>query len=679
MKQILNNKSLLYLIILVILFIICGLVYVFIPKKPTSIEEEVTEESTIYFEYNNVALKPGETFQLETQFSDNNQREVIYVSNDESVATVSSTGEITALKEGITNIDALIASGEETSIQVVVSKETIALVEIIPIEEIKINSSNVSIKSGQAYQLSYDVLPSNATNKEIMWETDDARIATVTDTGLVTGRTSGTVTLTAYSTNNVVASINVTVEALTVTLTSLELAPYSMTIGVGDTYQLTTYYSPSNITNKSTQYSSSNSSIVSVNGSGLITGVKSGSAVITATSNGKTASTTITVDQSINIIQVTSISSISSLNLSVGESSNISVTFLPSDATNKNLVWVSSNKNVATVDNKGKVTAVSNGTSTITIKSTNGKTSTVIVTVEGESTVEATEVLLSMSSITLEPGQTKQLRATILPLTASQDVTWFSGQESVATVSSTGLVSALSYGTTTISALSSDGKVAKATIKVSYPDITPATAAKSAPSGSMTEEELTKINAHLASYVDEAEINGFNGKYGNRARVMAAAYWLVYNPYYRVQYVWGYLSQVGDKENFNGWNPEWSSTVGLECQNFVMWSLWQAGAYNNYPTASILQHSTHTSVSSNVSVDEWVNNMGVEAGDIIRRSRTDTANGHWAIVMEVNKEECYILVAHASDPNSDTLLTKYKCGSTFNYQHLYKLPDFYGN
>ena len=74
---------------------------------------------------------------------------------------------------------------------------------------------------------------------------------------------------------------------------------------------------------------------------------------------------------------------------------------------------------------------------------------------------------------------------------------------------------------------------------------------------------------------------------------------------------------------------------------------------------------------------QQVLDAGIEPGDILRKSRTATENGHWSIVMTVNREEGYIEVAHAVDPKSDTKITRYNVGGRFRYQHLYKLPDFY--
>lgn len=204
------------------------------------------------------------------------------------------------------------------------------------------------------------------------------------------------------------------------------------------------------------------------------------------------------------------------------------------------------------------------------------------------------------------------------------------------------------------------------------------------PTGSMDEAELQAINQHIENYIDTAEKNAIakgdiNPK---RARVMAAAYWLIYNPFYRVQYQWG-KPLAHDNYDGIGWDPSWSSIRGVECQNFVLWSLWNAGAKSTYPDALVLQHSTVYLDSGNKNFTvKQVLDAGIEVGDILRKSAPyvngiRTKNGHWAIVMEVNYEKCYLDVAHAVSEQLDTKITRYYCGTEFNYQHLYKLPAFY--
>ena len=199
------------------------------------------------------------------------------------------------------------------------------------------------------------------------------------------------------------------------------------------------------------------------------------------------------------------------------------------------------------------------------------------------------------------------------------------------------------------------------------------------PNGQMSDAELAEINQHLENYINTAyKIAVSKGDINpKRVKVMAAAYWLIYNPFYRVQYQWGRPLAHDDYDGI-GWDPSWSNTRGIECQNFVLWSLWNAGAKSIYPSGSKLQHSKeYLDNGSHDFTVQQVLDAGIEPGDILRKSRTSTENGHWSIVMVVNREEGYIEVAHAVSPKTDTKITRYEIGDRFRYQHLYKLPDFY--
>ena len=150
------------------------------------------------------------------------------------------------------------------------------------------------------------------------------------------------------------------------------------------------------------------------------------------------------------VVAVTGISiSKSTLSLNPGGSATLTATVSPSNATNKAVTWSSNNTSVATVDSSGKVTAKTNGTAVITVKSSANANATASCTVTV--TTPTTGVTVSLESVSLNVGNTKQLTATISPSTASnKSVTWTSSNSAVATVNSSGLVTAKGNGTATI-------------------------------------------------------------------------------------------------------------------------------------------------------------------------------------------------------------------------------------
>ena len=191
------------------------------------------------------------------------------------------------------------------------------------------------------------------------------------------GNCAGAVTLTA------------TVPAPTVAVTGVSLNKTSLSFtGTGSSQILTATVSPSNATNKTLTWSSSNTSVATVS-NGVVKAVGFGTATITAKSNnGKTASCSVTV----NPIQPTGIkatpetSTLYGLNGTVRLSANV----MPSNATNKTVTWSSNNTSVATVSSDGTVKAVGYGTAVITAKTVNGLTSNCTINVKKEEVTSLT-------------------------------------------------------------------------------------------------------------------------------------------------------------------------------------------------------------------------------------------------------------------------------------------------
>lgn len=177
--------------------------------------------------------------------------------------------------------------------------------------------------------------------------------------------------------------------ASTVSATGVSISPDSKTLNKGETVQLTATVLPTDATDKTVTWSSSNNDIASVDNNGEVTAVGPGTATITATANdgsGKAASCRITVNEPYTppaIVHVTGISlDRETATIQKGSILQLSATVTPSNADDKTVRWESSNTDVATVDGNGKVTAIAPGTATITVTTTDQrKTATCSVTV----------------------------------------------------------------------------------------------------------------------------------------------------------------------------------------------------------------------------------------------------------------------------------------------------------
>ena len=168
--------------------------------------------------------------------------------------------------------------------------------------------------------------------------------------------------------------------------TSISLTAESSSISIGATTQLTVGYTPSDTNVKNVTYSSSSDSIATVSNTGLVTGIAQGSATIIATAQTANGTTSATTSITVTPIAVTSVSlSSNSETIKVGKTVTLVPTISPSNATNKNVTWSSSNTNIATVSG-GTVTGVAAGTATITVTTVSGsKTATCTVVVQESS------------------------------------------------------------------------------------------------------------------------------------------------------------------------------------------------------------------------------------------------------------------------------------------------------
>ncbi|TDE17361.1 Ig-like domain-containing protein [Dyadobacter psychrotolerans] len=236
-------------------------------------------------------------------------------------------------------------------------------------------------------------------------------------------------------------------------LTSVGVNPSTAFVGVGDTTRLAAMVLPANATNQKVTWTSSNTSTVSVDGSGLLRGVSPGTAVITATTDEgrKTASSTVTAAN----IAVTGVTIPSTGSVGVNNSVTLAATIQPANATNKTLIWSTSNAGIVSVNQSGVVTGVAPGDATITVTTQDGaKTASSVISA---SNVLLASVVLSKTNATVGVGDTTSIKATVAPLNASnKTVVWNSSDPSVATVNSSGIVTAVAIGTATVTATAQD-------------------------------------------------------------------------------------------------------------------------------------------------------------------------------------------------------------------------------
>ena len=419
-----------------------------------AITVEATPVTSITLDKTTATLEEKETLTLKATVApdDATDKTVTWTSSNASVATVKD-GVVTAVKAGTATITA--KAGEKTATCAVTVKAA-----AVPVTRLTLSTEYVSLKVNEAVTIKANVYPDNATDKTVTWTSSNTSVATVKD-GVVTAVKVGTATITAKAgTLSKTCTVNVT--PATVAVTGVTLDKTSASLKVDETVTLTATVSPSDATEKTVTWSSSNSAVATVK-DGVVTAVAVGTATITAKAGDKTATCTVTVTSA--TVAVTRLTlSTEYVSLNVNDIVTIKANVYPDNATDKTVTWSSSNPTVASVSN-GNVTALKAGTALITAKA-GSLTATCTVSVGGASIVYVTGISLNKTSATIKPNATLTLTATVTPSDATdKTVTWSSSNPNVASVSN-GIVTGHKEGTAVITA-EAGSKSATCTVTVS--------------------------------------------------------------------------------------------------------------------------------------------------------------------------------------------------------------------
>ncbi len=241
---------------------------------------------------------------------------------------------------------------------------------------------------------------------------------------------------------------------------AITLSTSAFTIEQGLSEQLYVNYTPSFTTVRSIKWTSSKPGVATVS-NGKVTAVYPGTTVITAaTSNGKTASCTVTVKRAPNPDNITL--NISRTWIGVNEKIKLTPTITPENANNKTVSWSTSDGSVATVDSNGNVVGKKAGTATITAKTANGKTAKATIYVQPP----ATGITIDPKSLVIRVGQSYQLKSHVDAGTASYKRGWTSSDNSICYTSGSGLLTGKKVGIVTITVKTYNGVTCSIPVKV---------------------------------------------------------------------------------------------------------------------------------------------------------------------------------------------------------------------
>jgi uncharacterized protein YjdB len=389
----------------------------------------------------------GTTQNLSTQ--------VVWASSQSSVATIDSNGLATSTTGGSTQIIA-VYQGLSSVVTLTVSPAQLSSLAVTPA------TASIAMGTAQQYK-AVGTLTDGSTQDlttSVTWSSSSAS-ATVNAAGLAKSSSSGSTTITAQAgSTSATASLNMS----TATATNIQLSPTTVSVPVGDFQQFLATATFSDGTSQdvtqSATYSTSNSSVATVDANGKLTARGPGTATVTATQG--TATVSITVHVTTGTLTTVTITP-ANLSLAAGQSQQLTATGTFSDGSTQDLTnqvaWSSSSSSNVSVSTTGVATAVQVGAATITATE-NGISGTDSVTA---SSAVITAISVSPASVTLGAGQTQQFAATATMSdgtqpTVTSSVHWSVSDPSKATVSnsagSNGFLTTSAAGTTNVVASS---------------------------------------------------------------------------------------------------------------------------------------------------------------------------------------------------------------------------------
>ena len=291
---------------------------------------------------------------------------VFWLSSNDAVATVDANGVVTAVAIGETTITATTADGSNLSATCKVTVEpTLA-------ESITLNQTEISLEATETATLVATILPELTTDKSVIWKSSNEAVATVDEYGVVTAVALGEaiITATTIDSSNLSATCKVTV--MPTLAESITLDKTEISLEATQTATLVATILPELATNKAATWTSSDKAVASVDENGLVTAIAVGEAIITATTNdgsNLSASCKVTVIPTL----VTSIEVTPTEYEGVeGSEFQLTAIILPEEATNKVVIWSSSDEAFANVSEGGLVKVLKEGNTVITASTTDG-------------------------------------------------------------------------------------------------------------------------------------------------------------------------------------------------------------------------------------------------------------------------------------------------------------------
>ena len=403
----------------------------------------------------------GGTYPLiaEVKPAGNNQK-VTWDSKNEKVARINENGLITFVAPGETTIEASVIGEGKDGTPVIYTANFILILENSA-AGVSLNYDDVELYvGGDPKQLIATVLPANAANKNVEWISFDTSIVNVDDNGLLTAKSAGkTQVMVRTEEGGHYALCNVTVKQHAM---GVKMSYTQITLNVGEYFDMDVTVTPANATEASLLWESLDTNIVTVSSTGRITGRAVGTGkIMVKTQNGSNSFCTVTVVEPVFSLELDE----EEVTIDIEDTFVLEPIFQPTNPSNTEVIWLSSDDNVAEVNEFGEVTGISGGSAVITCESVDGGYRAYCLVTVIEPVIEIT---MNPETYRLALGKTYTLTATVSNhgTATNAELEWSSSDESVCTVDNKGNIVGVDYGYATITAEATDNSGAFATCEV---------------------------------------------------------------------------------------------------------------------------------------------------------------------------------------------------------------------
>ncbi len=443
-----------------------------------------------------VVLFEGDTFRTELKRGGNydGDGEIVYASNDASIATISEDGVITGVKKGKTQVSvSLMRNGKKVvrtlatvTVRRAVTKVTLNTTRLSvyepddpavagllkepaePAEDTEQTEQEkhqvLVIPAGTTITLSATCTPTDANSQKVKFTSSDAGVARISDIYMKAIQ-RGECELTVSSVLN--PEVTETFHVLVIQpVKQIKINAGPKQVAVGSTLQLTAECLPDNASVPKVTWSSRTPAVATVDEDGVVTGVKRGTAGIVAT-----AADGSRVEQAVSLVVTQPVTELAiteaEIPVIVGRTAMAKVKVQPADASDKSVTWSTSDPAIATVSKGGQLTGVKAGECVVTATSNSDPDVSASARVVVSQLVTKVENTNSKGELSIRVGESVQTRWNVLPDDATEKgLTFKSNYPNIATVDENGVVRAMKKGIATITATAKDSGRRQGTVKI---------------------------------------------------------------------------------------------------------------------------------------------------------------------------------------------------------------------